>query len=331
MAISFVAAGTAFSRIGSGTSFTLNAPAGVTNGDRMIAMVACFANGSQKTVTLPSGWTLVKDVYYNNTDQIQLTVMTRQYATGDPASWSGSYSSSVLLCTADVAAYRNVQALGASGTATAAAVTSFSTATINNTTANSWRVVCGAYVSLTTNYTINSNETTRRALFAADDSGGSGATQAAIWDSDTTSVATGNTSRTVSRSASWSVAASVILMLQPTTGTPASGTFAQPLGGVTMAAAGTVVDNATLAMPLSGVSMDFPGYGQPPVASGTLAQPLSPVVMDLAGATEPRGTLDMAILPNVEFSTETRVFGNRVITVEADDRTIVVPSRGVDG
>ena len=52
-----------------------------------------------------------------------------------------------------------------------------------------------------------------------------------MWDSNGT-ISTGNTSRTVSRSAVWTCAASVIVLMEPATGTPATGDFSSSVGAV---------------------------------------------------------------------------------------------------
>jgi hypothetical protein len=329
MAITFVAAGTAFSRIGSGTTFTWNKPAGVAAGDMLVASVQFEANSSQRTVTLPSGWTLVKNVF-NQADgrNLQLTVAYRIAASGDGSSWGGTISANVLLTAASVSAYRGVQSVGASGTSTADVDTSYSTATVNNSAANSWRVVCASYLSGTTSYTISSNEATRRILFAADDSGSTGACQAAIWDSNA-SVSTGNTSRTVSRSGNWSTSCSVILLLSPSLGTPASGVWASTLAKVSASASGDVHDDATVSASIPKVVALADGYGQPIAASGTLGASLAPVSASVDVSMAASGTLDTILPIGVNILTETRVFGVRVVNVEADDRTIVVESRGV--
>lgn len=330
MAISFVAAASTFSNIGSINSFNVPKPSGTADGDLMVAAVCFDSGGSLRTITL-SGWTLVKSARgAADGRESQVSVFTRTFVTGDPTSWNGTISSNVTLVTTATSTYRGVQAVGASGTSASGVATSYSTATINNTVANSWRIVVAAYDSATTNYDISSNETTRRILFAADDTGDTGATQASIWDSDTTTVSTGNTSRTVSRSASWSVSSSVILLLQPSTGTPATGTFNSSLSQVSMATDVNVHDDATMAMSLGSVSIASDGYGQPPVGTGTFAMQLGGISQDFSAGTLVSGVMDALVLPQVDIQAETRVFGVRVIPVEADDRTIRVPSRGLD-
>lgn len=336
MAISFVAASSMWSSTATSTSFTLNVPAGTASGDFMVAVLA-WSTGSTvadlSVATAPSGWTVQNDVY-NGGDGFdgQLAILTK-FATGsEPSSYSGSLgASSAKIKVSTVAAYRGVQGLLTKGTSsTAYPTTSYSTATVNNTVANSWRIVAGMYESASLAYSLNTNEVTSRALVGDGNSGSGDYVQVRVADSGA-AIATGNTSRTFSRSQTFDASCAWIGILQETAGTPASGTLAQTLSGVTLAVAGEVHNDGTLAQSLSGVSMDFAGFGAPPDITGTFAQSLGGVSVDVTAALPPSGTLDMAILPNVQFSTETRVFGNRVITVEADDRRIVVPSRGVDG
>jgi hypothetical protein len=328
MAVSFVAAGATFSSTasGGGTTFTLNAPAGVAAGDRMYALVAFWAGGSQRTITA-SGWTVLNTAYRDmGADEIQLTVLHRLYEAGDPASWTATASGTVYLRTATVAAYRDVFQTGARGTSTVGNGSSFSTATINNVTANSWRVVFGAYFSGTADYNISSNETTRRSIVAADT--GSGAVQAAIWDSNG-GVATGNHSRTVSRSAVWTGAASVILFIEPSLGTPASGDLSGTLARVTGSAAGEVVNNGVRSGSLPAATFSGAGFGQPPVVTGAASGSLPALQGSLTGGVPVSGVLAGGIPLVSDLVGETRSFGVRVVQVEADDRVIKVESRAV--
>lgn len=330
MAIAFVASGTAFTATASGTTFTLNKPAGVATGNIMLAVVAFCANGAQRTVPAPTGWTIVNTAYKDNggADQIQVIVMSKMAAAADPATWTLTASASVTFRTASVTAYSGVQGVGASGIATAGTTTSFATASVAVAVANSWRVVAGAYVSGSASYTISSNESVRRVLATAEDSG---AVQAALWDSNGTAVAVGSTSRTVSRSANWAAAAAVILILPPFTGTPASGVMANTLTGVHVDAAGEIHDNAIADIDLGGVTVAFTGAGQPIVGSGTFTVQLGGVGVALTGATVATGVMDTLLPIDFDFVGETRAFGIRVILVEFDkSRIIKVEPRAVE-
>ena len=326
MPIAYVGAATPFSATGLGTTFTLNAPAGVAPGQRLYATVACWANGSQKTITA-TGWTVLNTAYRAvGSDYIQVTVLTRYTEAGDPSSWTATASGSVALRTAGVVAYSGVQETGPRVAATLGNGSSFSTGNVTNATAGSWRLVCGAYFSGSASYDISSNEVSRRWIQAADNSG---AVQAASWDSNGTTVAVGTQSRTVSRSANWTCAGAVLILLTPSAGTPASGDLAGTLEHVEGAAEGEVHADATLAGTVANPTAAWSGYGQPPVVTGSFTGALAATTSSLAGHSDVRGTLAGTITPTAEIVAETRVFGVRVVNVEADDRTIKVESRAV--
>lgn len=336
MAISFIGVSTMWSSSASSTSFTLNKPAGsLTDGDLMIAFLT-WTTGSTDTdltVTAPSGWTKQDDVF-NAGDgwDSNLAVFTRSYVAGDPSTWAGTLSAtSAKVKVSTTVAYRGVQSILAKGTSSVAGpgTTSYSTATVNNTQANSWRVVGACYESASLTYSMNTNEVQSRALNGDSNSGSADFIQLRIADSNG-GIATGNTSRTVSRSAAFDASCSWIGLLREATGTAASGTFGISLGGVSMAASATVDDPATMAMTLGSVTEAFDGFGTPPAVSGSFAATLGGVTMDGEAGVPPMGSISMGDLCSIQINAETRVYGVRVINVEADDRTIRVPSRGVD-
>jgi hypothetical protein len=296
----------------------------------MIGTVIWDAGGSQRTYTLPTGWTLIKDVYINNGSGItfQMVVAYKTIASGDGSSYAGTISASTATAAACVSAYSGVQGIGTSNSGTAGVATSVSTGSATSAVANSWRVTAGGYSSGSASYTISSNEVSRRSTFTADDSGDTGALQGSLWDSNAT-VAASSFSRTVSRSANWSAGLAAIFYITPVTGTPATGTFENTLAHVTSDAAGEVHDDATVAASLPAVVASLAGYGQPPVVTSDMAAALAPVVAAFEGGTVVSGTLAAGITVSADAEGETRAFGVRVIVVDADDRTIVVESRGV--
>lgn len=333
MAITFIGVSTKYSSTASSTAYTINRPAGsLTDGDLMIAVLAWTtgATNTDLTCTAPSGWTK-QDEVFNAGDgyDSQLCVMTRSYVSGDPSTWAGSLSSTAAkVKVSGTTAYRGVQSILAKGTSSAALGTSYSTATVNNSVANSWRFTTAAYESGSLNYTMNTNETTSRALYD-DLDGGVGNVQLRIADSNA-AISTGNTSRTCSRSANWDASTSWIGILREATGTAATGTFNLSLGGVTMTADATATVTGTSAITLGNVTEAFDGFGTPPAVTGTFALQLSSVSEAFVGNRPVTGVMDMAVLPTINMSVETRIFGVRVIEIDADDRTIVVQSRGVD-
>jgi hypothetical protein len=334
MAISYVGVSTAWTSTASSTSFTINKPAGtLQDGDFMIAVLSWTTGSSTTdlTVTAPAGWTK-QDEAYNGGDGFdhQIAVMTRTYATGDPSSWSGTLSgSSAKVKVSGTVAYRGVQNILAKGTSSAAyPTTSYSTATVNNTQSGSWRFVAAGYESGSLTYSMNTNEVQSRLLAGDTNSGSGDNVQLRIADSNG-AISTGNTSRTVSRSAVFDASCSWIGILREATGTPATGAFAVTPSMLTVAAGGEVVNNGTMAATLSAPTVAADGYGQPPVVTGTSDVTLSPAEVSLAGVTDVRGSLDAMVLPLVSFNGETRVVGVRVINVDAEDRVIRVDSRAV--
>lgn len=114
--------------------------------------------------------------------------------------------------------------------------------------------------------------------------------------------------------------------------TPASGSFAARLPSLGAAdfEAGTHFD-ATVAASLPKARASLAGLGQPIANSGSIAGTLGSVAASVTAAEAARGTLQASVLPRLMLSTETRVFGVRVITVEEDtSRRVEIPSRGVE-
>lgn len=107
--ITFVATGTAFTDTSTGAGFTLNKPAGVVDGDVLIAYVSSDAG----TVTsAPTGWTLVDSVDSGSSTATTLSVLMRDGLTVDPGSWTGNLSnSSASRKRAVVVAYRGAAAI----------------------------------------------------------------------------------------------------------------------------------------------------------------------------------------------------------------------------
>jgi hypothetical protein len=331
VAISFVAAGSQFTAT-SGTSFTINKPAGVAAGDFMIAVLSFSGDtgGNDIAVTPPSGWTEEAELF-NAGDGFdhQLWVGTKFVESGDPSTWAGTVGSGVDGMVCGAVAYRGVQSLLVDGTSSTGLDNSYSTATVNNTVANSWRVVAAGYESGSLNYDITVNDTSSRLLYEVSD-GGSVNVQLRIYDSNG-AISTGNTSKTVSRSANFDASCSWIGILRETSGTPATGAMSCTLPKVLPFTFGDVEDPGSISATLPSLSFTGDGYGQPPVVTGDMTAALPSLSASAAGVLPVTGSLAVSVLPLVSFSGETRVFGIRVITVEADDsRLITVQSRGVD-
>lgn len=336
MAISFVAAAADVKSSTNSTSAVVNCPAGVADGDVVIIAATTVTNtGSSSTFTAPSGFTVKRTTQTSNSFELAQCIMIK-IASSEPSSYTVSWSQQSNMHFLSAVAYR-----GASGTilaensATEATTASpLATPTVNNTDANSWRITVGSITDGAgdTPTSPTTNEVSRRAggtTFSVD--GTSYWYNQQFWDSNG-AVATGNHSRTLSAtSAPFWTAIAWIGLLEAGSATPASGTISSTLGALTASSAGEVHDDATMACTLGAVTFDGAGYGTPPAVTGTLAGTLGNIDASVSGATVPAGTLDCTVLPAISFQGETRVFGNRVITVEFDDsRIITVQSRGVD-
>ncbi|GHG09836.1 hypothetical protein [Streptomyces hydrogenans] len=319
MAISFVGTASWDSAASSGSSFTLNKPASVTTGDFLVAVFAADtfdSGGGDRTVTNPSGWTTVGHVYGGANGFIH--VMTRTATASEPSSWNGSFTGGG---TADraaiVCAYRGVAGLAVDGESSTGSAASFATASVSNPAATNWRVVAAAYSSASTSYAIASNEVALR------DRQPNSNIEPGMWDSNGT-VATGSTSRTVSRGAAWESAMSWIGILDNQEGAVASGSLAVDLPLLSAAGSGELSYSAAMAVSLLMPSMTGAGIASPP--SGTLAVPVV-VTVSVVGASAARGSLDVLVLPVVDVVGETRHFGIRTVTPEREER-IVRPRLG---
>lgn len=318
MAISFVNSTTATSTANS-SSFTIFKPTGVTinAGDFMIAAVAHFSSSSEEeqvTVTPPTGWTLVDDVFSFGVNSVQLSIMTRVATSSEPGSWAGSFSGTQSIKIQSCAVYRGVSGLGARATETVGNTTSLSVGPVNNGSAANWRIVIGAYGSTTASYTIESNEA-RFVAWGSEDP--NTAIELGMWDSNGT-VAAGNHSRTVSRDATWGTAAGWISTLVANSAEvsgPLSATL--PLPQASMSA--QLGYSGTMAASLPLPTMTASGIASPP--SGSLDVLVLPVVT-VAGAHHASGSLTALVLPVVSVAAETRAFGIRVVTPERETRTI---------
>lgn len=147
--LGFRATGANFNSTSSGTDFTLNKPAGVVTGDLMLAYVTSSQYG---TITPPTGWTLVNSAAVDDgsTDTV-LHVLKRTAGGSEPSTWTdGILSVASTRRNARVVAYSgaadaSVQFI-AEGVSTRATDTPLylTSATVNNTDVNAWRVAAFA-------------------------------------------------------------------------------------------------------------------------------------------------------------------------------------------
>lgn len=141
--INIRAAGTVFTATSSGTAFTLNKPAGTASGDFMLA----FVTSVQSSIcTPPPGWQLIDTAQVDDggTDAA-LFVLGRSAGPSEPSTWTGSVSVATTRISAVVvgwlgAADLSLQMIGEASTATPAALSVFTSATVANTDPGAWRV-----------------------------------------------------------------------------------------------------------------------------------------------------------------------------------------------
>ena len=138
--IGFRAVGTSFVDTATDNDFTLNKPAGVVDGDLLVAFVTTT---TPATINPPTGWSLVNSGTAEGNNA--LYILKKDGLTADPASWAGTFASTSSRRTAVVVAYSG--AASASDQFVAENVKSdpdgaqhHTTATVNNTIANSWRI-----------------------------------------------------------------------------------------------------------------------------------------------------------------------------------------------
>lgn len=143
--LAFRATSTAFNSATSGADYTLNKPAGLTTGDLMIAYVSSNQAG---TITPPAGWTAVNTASIDDgTTDTALFVMKRTATGSEPSTWTDG-----LLSVLSTRRYAVVVAYsGAADAATQFIAENISvraadtplyltSATVNNTDVNAWRV-----------------------------------------------------------------------------------------------------------------------------------------------------------------------------------------------
>lgn len=318
MAISFVASA-GWNESTDDTSFVLQKPTGVTTGDVMLAVLGIdLANdgGSDTTVTPPSGWTVVSDQY--SSPNHQCVVMTRTAGSSEPGSWNGTLASGRGPKASAVVAYRGAVGVAVDNDNTAGSATTISTGSVTNPTATNWRVVLGAYSSASVSSTLSSNEISKRQ--AAENS----YVEVGAWDSNGT-IATGSTSRTMSRGAVWESAAVYIAIIDAVDGANVDGTLGATIPLPSMTSEAQLSYSATLAVTIPFMpSMTASGIATPP--AGPLEITILPV-MEAVGATAASGTMTIDAGPVVEIVAETRKFGIRVVTPEAESR-VITPQLG---
>ena len=148
--LAFRATGANFNSTSAGTDFTLNKPAGVLTGDLLLAFVT---SSQHSTITPPAGWTAVNTASIDDgSTDTALFVLKRTAGGAEPATWTdGSLSVSATRRNARVVAYSGAadasQQFIAENILTRASDTplNLTSAVLNNTDANAWRVAAFAF------------------------------------------------------------------------------------------------------------------------------------------------------------------------------------------
>lgn len=321
MAISFVGSTGLADTNDSNTTYTLNKPSGIQSGDFLLGFIAYWVtSGSERTVTPPSGWTLVRSAFAPAGFSFQLAVVSKVASSSEPSSWTGSFSSTMGGGVTIVAAYRGTTSFAVHGESSVGSATSYSTATVNNPSTNNWRIVSAGYTSLSLSYEIDSNEVNERRIIGHDYSGD--AVEIGLWD-DGGSSSTGNTSRTISRGQQWDSSASFIGILTASN-TTSSGSLGMDLFLPVMAGVADISYHAAMAATLPQLTMTSDGIASPP--EGPLDVLILPVV-EVSGAHEASGTLSASLTLSMAVVGETRRFGIRVVSPEPESR-VTTPRLG---
>lgn len=221
--IQFVNAGTPWGRTSSATTYTINKPSGVASGDLMIAQVTAFG---VCTVNAPSGWTLVRQTYQDDTTGACTQAIFKRTAGGsEPNSWGGTLSTSRRTVHTQTVAYRNcldasVQFL-AENQSVDPSGNSITTASINNTNSSAWRVCAFAASSAEWAWWGSTNETIQRVVNRSTYESISEINALTVsWADSNGSVSTGSQQRDSTLDHSFYAAVSWIGLIKPLTAAP---------------------------------------------------------------------------------------------------------------
>lgn len=151
--ISYVGSATDWGSHYTNTSYTINKPSGVQEGDLIIAAV--LFSGSTGTVNTPTGWTLVDKTVKSVNDggersgSTTMVVFKKVAVASEPNSWSATHTTYGKPKISQAVAYRGCSStLIAETTGTATSSSTVSTGSITNTNSKAWRVsIFGAATS----------------------------------------------------------------------------------------------------------------------------------------------------------------------------------------
>lgn len=96
-AISYVGRAPAWTSVSNNTSYTINKPEGVAEGDLMVAAVAVHSAAAKtgETINAPTGWTVREHRISSGNFPTVLAVMVRTAGSSEPSSWDGTMSSNL--------------------------------------------------------------------------------------------------------------------------------------------------------------------------------------------------------------------------------------------
>jgi hypothetical protein len=142
--IAFRAAGTVYTSTSSGTSVTLNKPAGVAAGDLLIGFITVDKLG---TVTPPTGWRVVDKAQLSDGGlDHTMHVLAYTATASEPASWTATLSLAASRINARVVAYSGCDDVSANfypegvTTQTTDTALTLQSRVLTNTTSNAWRI-----------------------------------------------------------------------------------------------------------------------------------------------------------------------------------------------
>lgn len=332
MAISYI--GNAYNTSNAaGSTFTLNKPDGVQAGDLLIALATVY-NGygaAEVTFTAPSGWIRVDQDAGTSYYGMSMAVFKRVATGSDPTSWTGNYSRTLtsLPEAAVVVAYRGASDVGNhSINAQNTSGNSWAAPSASNTEATSWRTTIGACSGATLGSTFNCTESTLRRK-AETINGTSDSIQSGIWDSGAP-IAVGSSNKSFSRGSNWDAIVAATLIILAANVDPSSGDFTCQLPKLSSSLDANAHADGPIDADLPKLAAAFEGEGVPQPSDGSFACTTPSLSSAVTGGSAIVGQLGATLGVVAAFVGETVPFGIRVIPVDAEDRTIVVPSRGVE-
>jgi hypothetical protein len=115
---------------------TITAPTGVASGDLLIVVAIA---PSATTITVPSGWTTLRNVTTSNTSTLRMVIAYQVYSSGSTWSITGATYN---VCSAYSGCDGTTPILTDAAPAAGGNVSTLATPTVNNTASGAWRVAC---------------------------------------------------------------------------------------------------------------------------------------------------------------------------------------------